>query len=324
MEARDGRVRRRRRHEDAHPRHAGKALYAELVERRRVGQHRVALQADLHQRAHFAVLHEFGERLHRAHHQRHVPGDEIGRRRRAAAIRHVAKLHAVVLLDLLHRQMPDRAGAAGRIGQPVRLLLRLRDHFRECFVGLRRMRRDDVGNGADHHHRLERRRGVERQVEQHRIDRVAVVGEQDRAAVARLLRDIAGAGGAASARAVLDDDVLAEAVLELLGDDARRDVGRPPRRERRDKADGVLRTDGFGPGDGAAERRTATNAAAIAPARMASESPARASAPCPAGSRSRSPGRPGRCARRRARRSRADISAPAASRRRGGGRAPRR
>ena len=102
------------------------------------------------------------------------------------------------------------------------------------------------GNGADHHHRLERGERVERQLQQHRIDRVGVVGEQQGAAVAGLLRDIAGAGGAAGAGAALDDDVLADAVLQLLGEQARRHVGRPAGRERHDDADDVFGADRLG------------------------------------------------------------------------------
>ena len=75
------------------------------------------------------------------------------------------------------------------------------------------MRADDVGDGADHHHRLERGERIERQLQQHRIHRVGVVGEQQGAAVARLLRDITGAGRPACAGAAFDDDILTEPVL---------------------------------------------------------------------------------------------------------------
>ena len=75
---------------------------------------------------------------------------------------------------------------------------------------------------------------------------MGVVGQQQSAAVARLLRDITRAHRAARAGTALDNDVLAEPVLELFGKNARRHVGRSAGRKRHDDPDDVFGADGLG------------------------------------------------------------------------------
>ena len=56
-------------------------------------------------------------------------------------------------------------------------------------------------------------------------------------AVGLAFRHIVGADGAVGARLVLDDDVLAQARLELVGDEPRHHIGRPAGRKGDDDAD---------------------------------------------------------------------------------------
>ena len=65
--------------------------------------------------------------------------------------------------------------------------------------------------------------------------------EQERVAVGRRARDRGGADVARCARAVLDQHRLSQGALQMLGDDARQDVGRSARRERHDQRDRSLR-----------------------------------------------------------------------------------
>jgi hypothetical protein len=71
-----------------------------------------------------------------------------------------------------------------------------------------------------------------------RIDRDLAVGEKrERVAVGLRLRDEIGRDVAVRADAVLHHHRLADVLRELLADDARRDVGRPARRNRNQDGD---------------------------------------------------------------------------------------
>src|SRR6188472_4296746 len=69
-------------------------------------------------------------------------------------------------------------------------------------------------------------------LEEDRIDREAVDVEQDGVAVRRRLRDLHGADAAARAADVLDIELLAELIGELLHDEPCENVGRTAGRER--------------------------------------------------------------------------------------------
>ena len=65
--------------------------------------------------------------------------------------------------------------------------------------------------------------------------------DEQRVAVGRRRRDGLGADGGAATRPVLDDDVLADPVLQVLGDDAGERVDRAAGEERHDQLDGLCR-----------------------------------------------------------------------------------
>ena len=93
------------------------------------------------------------------------------------------------------------------------------------------------------------------------VDRFEMGAEQQGVAVARLREHVAGRDHAGGGRLVLHDDALAERVAELVGDEARRDIGRPAGAEADDQPDrprriGLLRIRRTGEreqGEGAAE-----------------------------------------------------------------------
>ena len=75
------------------------------------------------------------------------------------------------------------------------------------------------------------------------VDRVLRVDEKDGVAVGGRLGDDLGRERAARSRAVLDDDGLAKALPEALGEQAGDEVRRRSRRQRQDQADGLRRNE---------------------------------------------------------------------------------
>ena len=102
-----------------------------------------------------------------------------------------------------------------------------------------RMHREHVRRIRNHHHRREVLRRIERQlrIDARADDQAAEVGEQQRVAVGRALRDEIGADVAVRAGLVLDDHRLAPDLGELRADLAREDVGGAAGRVRHDEAD---------------------------------------------------------------------------------------
>ena len=168
-----------------------------------------------------------------------------------AAVGDVRALAADLALDHLARDVRQGADA----GRAVVHLAALGPHHLDE-VG----DRPRVALGGDHEHhrghhhhgdrreipgRIERQRRVERRVDRQR----AGVGREQRVAVGRRLRDRLGRDVAAGARLALDDERLAERLGKLLGDEARRGVARPARREA-DQHAHRLRRPGLGRGRG--------------------------------------------------------------------------
>ena len=146
------------------------------------------------------------------------------------------------VLEHLHRQVRGRARSGGRVVELARLALRERDEFRER-VGLD-LWIDDQQVRRDRNERYVREI-LHRIVGQLRIrarrDRVRA-GRAEREGVTvrgRLGRGVR-ADRSAGACLVFDDHLLAEALAELLRDDARHDVGGASRREADDQLDGPV------------------------------------------------------------------------------------
>ncbi len=145
-----------------------------------------------------------------------------------------------------------RAGARRGVVQLARLRLHQRDEILERIRLDAGMHHQQVGRGCDQRHRheiLDRvvlDAGVRR-----RRDHVGAGGAHgERVAVGRGAGRDLGADRAAGAAAVVDDHLLAEALGELLPDQARDDVGRAARRERDDQADRLGRIGALRNGSG--------------------------------------------------------------------------
>ena len=168
-------------------------------------------------------------------------GEESGHGRTGAAIRHVQELDAGGVGEHLHRHMqrPVRAGRA--IRDLARSLLGVVHQFLQRFP--RRVRRHPEHGGVGEHARDGRELrdlvGGRPSEQPLRLGEHGEGGErhQDRVAVGLGLGDGGVADGAAGAAAVLDDDRLAEDLLEGRRDRPRREVCLAARRERHHHGD---------------------------------------------------------------------------------------
>ena len=208
-------------------------------EGRHVGQCRIALRPGDGERAYLARL-DVRQQHHLAFEDRlHLAADQVVDRRRATLVRHVQQVDAGGRLEKLGGKMRRRAAAGGRVRELAGRLLGERDELLQRARGHARVHRGDDGAAR---YQADRRKGALRVVREIAIQ-CGRDGERARAAVKERVavrRRLCGGGradGAASARAVVDDDGLAESLGELLADEAADDVGRPARRERHDEMD---------------------------------------------------------------------------------------
>ena len=65
------------------------------------------------------------------HHERDLPGDDVGHRRHAAAIGHVLRLGADLVQEHFHQQMMRRRGAGGAVAHLAVLAFHQRDQVRQ-------------------------------------------------------------------------------------------------------------------------------------------------------------------------------------------------
>ena len=172
-----------------------------------------------------------------------LPVHDVGERRRGAFVRHVPRAaDAGHRVEEFGEKMRRRPGAGGRECVLRRIGL---DHRDELFRIRRRERRiNDQGErrrGDQAHRREILQRLVGRLLQvRHDRERSARGGEQ-RVAIGRALHHGVGADRAAGAGLVVDDERLAERVLQLLRDHARRDVGGLARRPGHDHFHRVVR-----------------------------------------------------------------------------------
>ena len=202
-----------------------------------------ALRARHRERAHLAGLDLRYRRRKRRHHHRHASGHEIEERRAAALVGNVHELDAGEDVQELAREMLRRSEARRReidllAASPFAISISsfmLRAANEGCtmktFGDSRELRdRREIPDRIEADARVETRARDE-------IRR----GEEQRVAVGRRVRDELGADVAGGAGPIVRDDLLAEALAELLRDDAADGVRRAARRLRNDEADRAAR-----------------------------------------------------------------------------------
>jgi hypothetical protein len=133
--------------------------------------------------------------------------------------------------------MSLRSEAARGVGVLSRIGFDQRDELLEIAHRQRRIHRDKVGRRDRQRHRREILVGIERQLGKQRgVDDVGAKRNQQRVAVGRRPRRLRGAHVAGRAGDVLNIELLAEMVGELLRGKARENVGRAAGLERDDDA----------------------------------------------------------------------------------------
>ncbi len=171
-----------------------------------------------------------------------MPRDHVRDGRRRAAIRHVHHVDARQHLEQLARHVDRRAVAGGGHVELAGIGLGVGDEFRngrdrQVLVDHDHVREaDDAGDGRDVAQEIE----VELR-KQRRVDGIGRRDQQQRVAVRRRVddgfrREIGGSAGPA-----LDHHGLTELLLQPLGGEARRDVGRSAGRVADDEPDGACR-----------------------------------------------------------------------------------
>ena len=186
------------------------------------------------------------------------PPSRSGHDRPGALVRNVRQLDAGLDREIFARDMADRADAGRSEVDLAGIGLRVRDQVADRARGIGRVHHQRGRRDADPADRLEVLARIEPDVvvERRADAERAGVDQRDHAAVGRTLGDHPHADGAARAAAVVDDDRLAERFAELVGKDARDDVGAAARRERHDHGDRA-RGAGLCLRRGAAEKRGA-------------------------------------------------------------------
>jgi len=166
----------------------------------------------------------------------------VDRRRRAALVGHVDGIDAGHEVEELAAEVIGVADAGGSEGELSRLPLRFFNQLPDV------LRLEVVGDDEDVRRRRDRGKrhevgfGAERQVRQRRgADREAVLGEEQRVAVARRLRHRVGGEIAGRAGARLDVDALLPVGAQAIGHHPADDVGRAARGIADDDADRLRR-----------------------------------------------------------------------------------
>ena len=163
------------------------------------------------------------------------------------------------------------------------LCLGERDQLLDVVHRQARIDRDDVRRGDQHGNRREGFQRIVGQRVEPGIDRGRQRHDQERVAVLRRVGDDLGANHAAGAAAIVDDDLLAEPLAEMLRDDAGDDVVDAAGRKRHDQPHRPVRV--ILRRQPAAESTSNATATAANPVRMPVMSPSPAIQACAAGAR---------------------------------------
>jgi hypothetical protein len=178
---------------------------------------------------------------HAVEHHRDAPAQQVGKRRLGALVWNVHRFDAGARLEQLQREMAGAAVARRRPRQIAPFLLRQRDEF------LKRLRRSfgiddqhDVRLGHQRHRCEVACRIPGHAGEQERVDDLLHGAHEQRVAVLRRLDHELGPDVAAGPGPVLDDHRLAPALLQLLGEKSRDDVGGTAGRLAQHEAHGLV------------------------------------------------------------------------------------
>ena len=166
---------------------------------------------------------------------RNLPATQIGKRLADAAIGNRQALELCGELELLHRQMVERALARGAVVDFFRVLLRIGDKLAEGVDRHRRAHHQHVGRAADHR---DRREVLDRVVGHLAHRRVGGMGgdvaDHQGVAVGHGARSGLGGDRSSSARQVFDHEALAHDPAQAVGDDAPDQIDAAAGRLRRD------------------------------------------------------------------------------------------
>ena len=182
------------------------------------------------------------DRIQALEHQLHAARDQVVDRRRAAAIRNVHDVRAGHELEQLAADMTGRAVARGRVRQLAGIVLCVGDQLRDRLERRIGRGRQQHVSARDQRDRLEVALDVVGQLRHH----VARDGERadrphaDGVTVGIGFRREIEPDGQRPARAIVDDDLLAELLGKLRAEDARDRVGRAARRLRHDQPDRLV------------------------------------------------------------------------------------
>ena len=207
---------------------------------RDVRRRALAARAADGERAKLAGLHQRSHGPEPDRHHLHTGFHEVGNRGSHALVRNVRRLDARELRENVPAEMVGRADAGGGVIEVGAVGLGVIDQFAQRVDRQARAHHQvlrcfgDQGDGSQVGCRIERERLVQERVD----DDVARRNERERIAVCRRLGYELGARVSARARAVLDDDRLADAARKLGGQRPCHEVRGRAGRERTDEAQG--------------------------------------------------------------------------------------
>ena len=167
-------------------------------------------------------------------HHLHLSAEQVGKRGRRAAIRHVNHVDAGHHLEQLAGNMWTRCRCRRRHVDLARIGLGVGDELGNRLAGTDGFTTMTLGIAHDARDRRDVADEIEIElVVERRVDRVRRNDQEKRVAVRRRTHDRLGGDIAAGAGPVLDDEWLAEPLRQPLTHQARDDVGRAARRQSR-------------------------------------------------------------------------------------------
>ncbi len=192
-----------------------------------IGKHGIARVAHDRERSDRAFAHLLQRRRNRADRQVDAALNEVERRLRRTAVRHVHDVDVGAALEQLAGKVRERAGAGRGVAELAGLRLGEAHELGECLHRQLPRRHEHERRAADHADRREIPERVERQPRGQRLARGmgGGVGKPERVSVRRRLGDHIGADDRAAADAVVHHDLLAEPVPHFGRDDAGDGVG---------------------------------------------------------------------------------------------------